>query len=316
MNETTILQTISKQLKSERLKKGYTQKQVADLVGLSEKTISKYETIGTTDLYTLLLLEENADFDILSSLVMNTQTTEYKIKEGIRKNLSLIVEVPSINKYEELKNLFIKEHYHIKVFNEKDIKTSDKYNPLSYLKDDLDVYYFVESLIKCTHARITHDLFWDQAESTLLQSLILYLKNNPEISDDDRNLSSVMKLLQAAEINESFINVQSPLDKLFAKLEAADPKSIAVKQYKTFKMGAGKTLKSILVTCGAYLNIFNLEEIVDITSNDTIHLDELNNTKTVLFVIPDERLYLSKLLKEQLKNLYSIEFDSSVTVLK
>lgn len=90
----------------------------------------------------------------------------------------------------------------------------------------------MESLISCTHAKVTHDLFWDQAESTLLQSLILYLKNNPDMHDNDKNFSSVMKLSQASEINENDSSIET-VDKLFTKSEATDPNSIAVKQYKT-----------------------------------------------------------------------------------
>lgn len=126
------------------------------------------------------------------------------------------------------------------------------------------------------------------SESLLIQSLINYLLKNKDIPSHCKNFTNVMKLLRVAEINEADRNTQSPLDLLFAKLEAENPNSLAVRQYKTFKIGAEKTLRSILISCGVRLSIFNMYDIENLTNDDTMELEKIHDKKMAIFIITNK----------------------------
>ena len=213
--------------------------------------------------------------------------TRFMIKPNIlQANCSLICTDPKGEILESEGKMLEKHGYKIKVFNLVDMEHSNSYNPFEYIRDDLGVLMMINCLIKNTNnGQKGGDPFWEKSETALLQALVFYLKDNKNIPDEDKNFTNVMKLLQAAEVNENDPNAQSPLDKLFAKLEATDPNSIAVKQYKTFKMGAGKTLKSILISCAVRLTVFNLKEIENLTMKDDLNLKSVGDEKTALFVV-------------------------------
>jgi len=213
--------------------------------------------------------------------------TRFMIKPNLlQANCSFVITDPKGEILESEGAMLEKHGYRIKVFNLVDMMHSNSYNPFKYIRDDLGVLMMINCLIKNTNnGQKGGDPFWEKSETALLQALVFYLKDNPSIPDSEKNFTAVMKLLQAAEVNENDPNTQSPLDKLFAKLETEQPNSIAVKQYKTFKMGAGKTLKSILISCAVRLTVFNLQEIENLTMMDDLELKRISDEKTALFVV-------------------------------
>lgn len=213
--------------------------------------------------------------------------TRFMIKPNLlQANCSFVVTDPKGEILESEGEMLKKHGYKIKVFNLVDMLHSNSYNPFAYIRDDLGVLMMINCLIKNTNnGQKGGDPFWEKSETALLQALVFYLKDNPNIPDEQKNFSTIMQLLRAAEVNENDPNAKSPLDKLFEKVEAEDPNSIAVKQYKTFKMGAGKTLKSILISCAVRLTVFNLTEIKNLTVKDDLDLKSIGDEKTALFVV-------------------------------
>ena len=187
--------------------------------------------------------------------------------------------------------------YEVRVFDLLSPDTSFCYNPLAYVRDDKDVLRLIETLIQSTTPPGTQssDPFWTKSETALLQALVLYLMH--EAPKEEQNFAMVMEMLAAAEVREEDEEYESPLDILFARLEMRDPESIAVKQYHVFKMGAGKTLKSILISVGVRLSAFNLPQIARLTYTDDLHLEELGEKKVALFCcIPDSDRSLNYLV--------------------
>lgn len=170
---------------------------------------------------------------------------------------------------------------------------------------------FVDKLIKFTtsNEKSSGDPFWDKSEMALLQALIFYLiKYTPK---KEQNFSNVMKLLRAAETFNSGISIdKSPLDIIFDEVQKKDPDSIALNQYKTFKMGAGKTLKSILISCAVRIQIFNIQKVNDFMDWDDLELDSFaQNEKVIVFVVPpviDSLNFIFKLFNDQLINMIKI----------
>ena len=187
--------------------------------------------------------------------------------------------------------------YEVRVFDLLSPDTSFCYNPLAYVRDDKDVLRLIETLIQSTTppGAQSSDPFWQKSETALLQALVLYLIH--EAPKEEQNFAMVMEMLAAAEVREEDEEYESPLDILFARLEMRDPESIAVKQYHVFKMGAGKTLKSILISVGVRLSAFNLPQIARLTYTDDLHLEEMGEKKVALFCcIPDSDKSLNYLV--------------------
>ena len=187
--------------------------------------------------------------------------------------------------------------YEVRVFDLLSPDTSFCYNPFAYVRDDKDVLRLIETLIQSTTppGAQSSDPFWQKSETALLQALVLYLIH--EAPKEEQNFAMVMEMLAAAEVREEDEEYESPLDILFARLEMRDPESIAVKQYHVFKMGAGKTLKSILISVGVRLSAFNLPQIARLTYTDDLHLEEMGEKKVALFCcIPDSDKSLNYLV--------------------
>ena len=203
-------------------------------------------------------------------------------------NTSFIVTDPSGDLFKDTAKMLQEDGYEIKVFNLIDMKNSDYYNPFKYITKEADVLQLINNLIKNTGsgANSAADPFWEKAEQMLLQALFFYIleKGLPH----ERNFNMVLKLLQLAEPKEDDENYVSPLDRLFLELAKENPDHIAVKQYKNFKLAAGKTTKSILIAVAARFAPFAIDDLVDITKTDTIELDKIGDRKTALFIIiPD-----------------------------
>ena len=184
---------------------------------------------------------------------------------------------------------YLKEQgYDVRVLNLVNLEQSDGYNPFCYLRDEKDVLKLVNNLIQSTTPKGSHesDPFWTKAETALLQAIILMLFQ--EAPEYEQNFSMVMRVLEYAEVREEDEGHVSPLDLLFESIERRKPDSVAVRQYKVFKLAAGKTAKSILVSTAVRLAPFNLPQIQALTDHDNMDLYTLGEKKVALYaVIPD-----------------------------
>ena len=184
---------------------------------------------------------------------------------------------------------YLKEQgYDARVLNLVNLEQSDGYNPFRYLRDEKDVLKLVNNLIQSTTPKGSHesDPFWTKAETALLQAIILMLFQ--EAPEYEQNFSMVMRVLEYAEVREEDEGHVSPLDLLFESIERRKPDSVAVRQYKVFKLAAGKTAKSILVSTAVRLAPFNLPQIQALTDHDDMDLYTLGKKKVALYaVIPD-----------------------------
>lgn len=183
---------------------------------------------------------------------------------------------------------------------------SDKYNPLIYIKDEKDILSLINNIIINTNDKKNKSSgdFWEKAERALLQALVAYVYY--EAPNEEKNLNTVMELLRLAEVREDNEDFKSPLDILFEELKERDPNHFACKQYDLFKLAAGKTAKSILVSVGVRLSPFYINSVSDLISDDTLYLDTVGSEKTALFVIiPDEDTtfnFLAAIMYQQMFN--------------
>lgn len=185
-------------------------------------------------------------------------------------------------------NLLKAKGYEIKVIDLINMEKSHCYNPFVYLRNDNDIQRLVTNLFKNTTPKgsQSQDPFWDQAAQMLLLALIFYL--HYEAPEDEQNFPMVMEMIRAGEVHEDDDGFVSPLDELFDRLEMRNPEHIALKYYRNYHSGSGKTLKSIQITLVARLEKFNLESLAGITQTDEMELWSVGEKKTAVFaVIPD-----------------------------
>ena len=178
--------------------------------------------------------------------------------------------------------------YDIKVIDLINMEKSHCYNPFVYLRSDNDIQRLVTNLFKNTTPKgsQSQDPFWDQAATMLLLALVFYL--HYEAPEDEQNFPMVMEMIRAGEVKEDNDEYLSPLDILFKRLEMKNPEHIALKYYKSYHSGSGKTLKSIQITLISRLEKFNLDSLASITQNDEMELWSLGERKTAIYaVIPD-----------------------------
>ncbi len=201
---------------------------------------------------------------------------------------NLVVTDPSGELLSTMGGALEKVGYTIKVFNLVEREKSCCYNPFMYIRpeDDSTVLSMINCLITNTtpSGQTSNDPFWEKSETALLQALCFFLiKHRPK---EEWNFTSVMRLLRAAEMDESNPNKKTRLDLIFEEVKRKDPECISLKQYQTFKLGGVKTLKSILISASVRLTSFNLKQIENLTSRDTIDLASLGTDKpTALFVV-------------------------------
>ena len=181
-------------------------------------------------------------------------------------------------------NALLKHGYNIKIFNTINFKKSMKYNPFAYIHSEKDILKLVTTLIANTKGDgKAGDEFWTKAETMLYCALIGYIHYEAPI--EEQNFSTLIEFINAMEVREEDESFQNPVDLMFEALEKKNPNHFAVRQYAKFKLAAGKTLKSILVSCGARLAPFDIQEVRDITAYDELQLDTLGDRKTALFLI-------------------------------
>lgn len=215
--------------------------------------------------------------------------TRFYAKPNIMQaNTSFVVLDPKGEILRDTGFMLEKEGYEIRVLDLINTERSHGYNPFVYLRDDKDVLKLVSNLVRNTTPKgaQSNDPFWERAETALLEALILYLVN--EAPPEEQNFPMVMEMINAAEVKEEDEGYTSILDELFNALEQRSPDHLALKQYRIFKMAAGKTAKSILISLGVRLEKFNLPQIASVVSHDELNLPSLGDKKTALFaVIPD-----------------------------
>lgn len=203
-------------------------------------------------------------------------------------NTSMVILDPKGEILRDTGNLLAQKGYVIKVLDLINTERSHGYNPFAYLRNEKDVLKLVANLVRNTTPKgaSSNDPFWERAETALLEALILYLLY--EAPAEEQNFPMVMEMINAAEVREEDEGYESVLDELFSRLEYRDPEHLAVKQYHIFKMAAGKTAKSILISLGVRLEKFNLPQIASVVTCDELDLPSLGERKTALFaVIPD-----------------------------
>ncbi|KUO71727.1 MAG: conjugal transfer protein TraG [Clostridia bacterium BRH_c25] len=216
------------------------------------------------------------------------KTRFYAKPNVMQANTSFVVLDPKGEILRDTGNLLKARGYEIKVLDLINMHLSHCYNSFSYLQDDKDVLKLVTNLIRNTTPKgsNTNDPFWERSETALLEALILYLLY--EAPPEEQNFPMVMEMIAAAEVREDDETYQSPLDELFERLQMREPDHLAVKQYNIFKLAAGKTAKSILISLGVRLEKFNLASIAGIATTDELELSSIGECKTALFaVIPD-----------------------------
>ena len=199
------------------------------------------------------------------------------------------------------------EPYRIKVLNTINFSKSMKYNPLAYVRSEKDILKLVNVIIANTKGdgEKSSEDFWVKAERLLYCALIGYIWYEAE--PEEKNFITLLELINACEAREDDETYKSPVDILFDELAQAQPEHFAVKQYVKFKMAAGKTLKSILVSCGARLSPFDIKELRDIMTEDELELDTMGDRKTALFLIMSDTdttfNFVIAMLQSQLFNL-------------
>ncbi|MBZ2111245.1 VirD4-like conjugal transfer protein, CD1115 family [Streptococcus infantis] len=175
--------------------------------------------------------------------------------------------------------------YEIKILNTINFKKSMKYNPFAYLRSEKDILKLVQTIIANTkgEGEKAGEDFWVKAEKLYYTALIGYIFY--EAPREEKNFATLLDMIDASEVREDDETYMNPIDRLFEALEKKEPTHFAVKQYKKYKLAAGKTAKSILISCGARLAPFDIHELRDLMKEDELELDTLGDRKTALFVI-------------------------------
>ncbi len=196
--------------------------------------------------------------------------------------------------------------YRIRILNTINFKKSMRYNPFAYIHSEKDILKLVTALIANTKGDgKTGDDFWVKAETLLYTALIGYIHYEAPV--EEQNFSTLIEFINAMEVREDDESFENTVDMMFKALEKEKPQHFAVRQYKKYKLAAGKTAKSILISCGARLAPFDIQELRDLTAVDELHLDTLGDQKTALFLImsdtDDSFNFLISLCYTQLFNL-------------
>ena len=175
--------------------------------------------------------------------------------------------------------------YEIKILNTINFKKSMKYNPFAYLRSEKDILKLVQTIIANTkgEGEKAGEDFWVKAEKLYYTALIGYIFY--EAPREEKNFATLLDMIDASEVREDDETYMNPIDRLFEALEKKEPTHFAVKQYRKYKLAAGKTAKSILISCGARLAPFDIQELRDLMKEDELELDTLGDRKTALFVI-------------------------------
>lgn len=212
--------------------------------------------------------------------------TRFHVKPNIMQmNASYVITDPKGTILLECGNMLKNNGYKIKVLNLIDFSQSMRYNPFNYIKKESDIL----SLINCIMENTTDknktggDEFWSKAESLYYQAIVSYIWE--EVPQEEKNMNKLLEMLNSSEVSEENENFKNETDILFENLKNKNPESYAVRQYTKYKLAAGKTAKSILISCAARMSPFDIKSVRDILSTDDLEIDKIGNEKTALFVI-------------------------------
>lgn len=211
--------------------------------------------------------------------------TRFWIKPNLLQcHSSYVVTDPKGSIVVECGNALLKKGYRIRIFNTINFQKSMHYNPFAYIHSEKDILKLVTTLIANTKGEAKGgDEFWEKSEKLLYTALIAYI--HYEAPKTEQNFASLLELLNAMEIREDDEEFQNPVDLMFEDLNRKKPNTFAYRQYRLYKLAAGKTAKSILISCGARLAPFDIAELREITAYDDLELDTLGDQKTALFLI-------------------------------
>ena len=211
--------------------------------------------------------------------------TRFWIKPNLLQcHSSYVVTDPKGSIVVECGNALLKKGYRIKIFNTINFQKSMHYNPFAYIHSEKDILKLVTTLIANTKGEAKGgDEFWEKSEKLLYTALIAYI--HYEAPKTEQNFASLLELLNAMEVREDDEEFQNPVDLMFEDLNRKKPNTFAYRQYRLYKLAAGKTAKSILISCGARLAPFDIAELREITAYDELELDTLGDRKTALFLI-------------------------------
>ena len=197
---------------------------------------------------------------------------------------SYVVTDPKGSIVVECGNALLKNGYKVKILNTINFKKSMHYNPFSYVHSEKDILKLVTTLMTNTKGEGSGgDPFWEKSERLLLTALIAYLHYEAPV--EEQNFATLLEMLNTMQVLEDDEEYQNPVDLLFEELAKKKPNSFAGRQYKLYKLAAGKTAKSILISCGARMAPFDIQELRDLTMYDELQLDTLGDKKTALFLI-------------------------------
>ena len=213
--------------------------------------------------------------------------TRFYVKPNLMqmgKYISYVVTDPKGTIIIECGKMLVRHGYKVKVLNTINFSKSMHYNPFHYIHSEKDILKLVTTLIANTKGDgKAGDEFWTKAETLLYCALIGYIHYEAPV--EEQNFSTLIEFLNAMEVREDDEEFQNPVDLMFEALEKKKPNHFAVRQYKKYKLAAGKTAKSILISCGARLAPFDIQEVRDVTAYDELQLDTLGDKKTALFLI-------------------------------
>ena len=211
--------------------------------------------------------------------------TRFWLKPNLMQcHSSYVVTDPKGSIVVECGKMLLRNGYKIKILNTINFKKSMHYNPFAYLRSEKDILKLVTTLIANTKGEgKTGDDFWVKAETLLYTALIGYIYF--EAPEHEQNFSTLIEFINASEVREDDEDFKNPVDLMFEALEKKDPQHFALRQYKKYKLAAGKTAKSILISCGARLAPFDIKELRELTAYDEMELDTLGDKKTALFII-------------------------------
>ena len=233
--------------------------------------------------------------------------TRFFLKPNLlQMHSSYVVTDPKGTVAVECGSLLLKRGYRIKILNTINFRKSMRYNPFVYIHAEKDILKLVTCLIANTTGNAKGgDDFWVKAETLLYCALIGYI--HYEAPEEERNFNTLVTLINSMEVREDDEEFQNPVDILFEQLKEKSPDHFAVRQYEKYKLAAGKTAKSILISCGARLAPFDIEELRNLTSEDELQLDTIGDKKTALFLImsdnDDTFNFLISMVYTQLFNL-------------
>ena len=212
--------------------------------------------------------------------------TRFYVKPNLMQmHSSYVVTDPKGTLVLECGKMLYENGYDIKILNTINFKKSMKYNPFAYLRSEKDILKLVQTIIVNTKGdgEKAGEDFWVKAEKLYYTALIGYIYY--EAPEEEKNFKTLLDMIDASEVREDDETYMNPIDRLFEALEKKDPSHFAVKQYKKYKLAAGKTAKSILISCGARLAPFDIRELRELMSEDELELDKIGDRKTALFVI-------------------------------